>query len=63
MEDNGSGFSIDEVMDGAATEGIGLSTLRERVELMGGELKLSSTLGEGSRTSFMIPVQDELGAF
>jgi two-component system, NarL family, sensor histidine kinase DegS len=63
VEDNGSGFNVDEVLAAGRSEGIGLSTLRERLELMGGELTMESRLGEGSRIGFTIPVADEPVSF
>lgn len=63
VEDNGSGLNVDEVLAAEGAEGLGLTNLRERLELMGGELNLESTLGQGSRVSFSIPVVDEPVSF
>ena len=38
--------------------GLGLSITRQLVELMGGELKLESRLGEGTRFTVLLPVSD-----
>lgn len=57
VEDNGRGFNVDEV--GAGDQTIGLATLRERVEMLGGELKLQSSIGKGTRAEFTIPVESE----
>ncbi len=59
VEDNGSGFNADEVMMNA-NKTIGLSALRERIEMLGGELDIQSSLGQGARMTFTIPVESEL---
>jgi two-component system, NarL family, sensor histidine kinase DegS len=60
VEDNGSGFNIDDVMNSSAKSTIGLSTLRERIEMLNGEMNLQSSLGQGTRAEFFIPVEMEL---
>lgn len=62
VEDNGSGFNVDDVMAGSSKSTIGLSTLRERVEMLNGELNIQSSLGQGTRAEFFIPVETELMA-
>jgi two-component system sensor histidine kinase DegS len=57
VEDNGSGFNADEALNGHART-IGLSTLRERTEMLGGVLNIQSSLGQGTRVEFEIPVED-----
>ncbi len=60
VEDNGSGFNVDDAFnDGNKT--IGLATLRERTEMLGGELNIQSNLGQGTRIEFSIPIADEEG--
>lgn len=54
VEDNGSGFEVNEVL--AARKGIGLSTLRERVEMLGGQAQIDSASGRGTKVSLVIPV-------
>lgn len=57
VEDNGGGFSVDEVMNSAEpNRTIGLSTIRERIEMLGGELNIQSSIGQGSRAEFVIPL-------
>lgn len=58
VEDNGSGFSTEEAFEGD-TRNIGLSTLRERIEMLGGELNIQSSLGQGTRVEFFIPIEPE----
>lgn len=56
VEDNGSGFDVDEVMQAAEQQKtIGLNTLRERVEILGGQLHLDSGIGRGTKVSWEIP--------
>lgn len=58
VEDNGRGFNVEEALSNRRT--IGLATLRERIEMLGGELKLQSSMGKGTRAEFHIPVESEL---
>jgi two-component system sensor histidine kinase DegS len=56
VEDNGSGFDVDEVMQAAEQQkAIGLNTLRERIEILGGQLHLDSGIGRGTKVSWEIP--------
>ncbi len=59
VEDNGGGFNPQEVLAaGASHKGLGLITLRERIEMLGGRFQIESSLGRGTRASFEIPVND-----
>jgi two-component system sensor histidine kinase DegS len=56
VEDNGTGFDVDEVMQAVEQyKTIGLATLRERVEMMGGQLDIDSSVGRGTKVSLEIP--------
>ncbi len=57
VEDNGRGFNADEI--GNNNQTIGLATLRERIEMLGGELTIQSGMGKGTRAEFTIPVESE----
>jgi signal transduction histidine kinase len=46
--DNGVGFSPGEVRRHSSNGGFGLASMRERAELFGGSLILTSTPGEGT---------------
>ncbi|MCP4356753.1 MAG: sensor histidine kinase [Chloroflexi bacterium] len=59
VEDNGSGFNADEAFNGNSRT-IGLSSLRERTEMLGGQLTIQSNLGQGTRVEFTIPVEAEM---
>ncbi|MGC8946228.1 MAG: histidine kinase [Anaerolineae bacterium] len=57
VEDDGSGFEISELgRGGAVAERMGLDTLRERVEMLGGRFQIESTPGRGTRALFELPL-------
>ncbi len=58
VEDNGSGFNVDETLNNK-TRTIGLSALRERITMLGGKINIQSSLGQGTRVEFTIPVRAE----
>ena len=51
IQDNGQGFNLETVR-----KGLGLSTMRERVELSGGSFDLESTIGKGTLICVSWPV-------
>ncbi len=59
VEDNGRGFDVEAAMrfddTGGEHKKIGLATLRERLELIGGVIDISSEENRGSRISITIP--------
>lgn len=57
--DAGRGFSVEKAV--TAARGIGLCSMRERVQLLGGTLRLSSVLGHGSTVDISIPLCAEPG--
>lgn len=59
VEDNGSGFNVDEALSGGTRETIGLASLRERVEMIDGTLDVHSSLGQGTRAEISVPVEPE----
>lgn len=54
VSDAGRGFSIKEATK--AGEAIGLSSMQERVQLLGGTLRLSSLPGQGTTVKILIPL-------
>lgn len=56
VEDNGRGFNPDEAVNGSSRT-IGLATLRERIQMLGGDLNIQSSVGQGSRIEFNIPIE------
>jgi two-component system sensor histidine kinase DegS len=56
VEDNGSGFNVSEVLNAAQQKGIGLSTLRERVAMLGGDMRIDSAIGRGTKVTLQMPI-------
>lgn len=54
VSDTGRGFSVEEATH--AGKGLGLSSMRERVQLLGGQLHLSSLPGHGTTVDISIPL-------
>ncbi len=57
ISDNGRGFDRDQACEGP--RGLGLVGMRERLAMIGGELIVDSTPGEGTRIVARAPVQPE----
>lgn len=53
VEDQGSGFDPSTL--NAMTTGLGLASIQERLELIGGQLEVESTPGKGTRITITIP--------
>ncbi len=56
VEDNGSGFNVAEVLSATQPRGIGLSTLKERVAMLGGEIRIDSAVGRGTKVALQMPI-------
>jgi two-component system sensor histidine kinase DegS len=56
VEDNGSGFNVSEVLSAAQPRGIGLTTLRERVSMLGGDIRIDSAIGRGTKIALQMPI-------
>ncbi|MGH3672818.1 MAG: sensor histidine kinase, partial [Pseudonocardiaceae bacterium] len=54
VSDTGRGFSVEKAKEPGA--GIGLATMRERVQLLGGTLRLSSVPGHGATVDISVPL-------
>jgi signal transduction histidine kinase len=54
VSDTGRGFSVEEATN--AGKGLGLSSMRERVQLLGGQLRLSSLVGHGTTAEISVPL-------
>ena len=60
VEDDGKGFVISSAgIEAAESDGVGLQGIRERVSILGGELRLQSAPGEGTHITVCIPVRKE----
>ncbi len=56
VEDNGSGFELTEALASPDEDRLGLATMRERVEMLGGQIHFDSGLGRGTKVSLEMPV-------
>ena len=58
IEDDGQGFDTVQIMENHSSQkGMGLTTLKERVMLMGGAFAVWSRAGMGTRVTFSCPVE------
>ena len=55
VADDGRGFVLSEVMGRRDRPPLGLAGMRERMELVGGELRIDSTPGRGTRVEVRVP--------
>ncbi len=61
VTDNGRGFNLEEVADQPPSQrGIGLTSMSERVKMLGGSVDIQSNIGEGTAVAFTIPVDFNL---
>jgi PAS domain S-box-containing protein len=62
VEDDGSGFDPAEVgEDGSPYRGVGIRSMRERAKLLGGELRIASKRGGGTRVEILAPLGESEG--
>lgn len=61
VRDDGKGFNIMEVFADKEREGYGLLGMRERVELLGGNVHFYSQTGKGTEVAIEIPLQNSEG--
>ncbi len=59
MEDNGVGLELDPDLKTDDAVRLGLSTLRERIEMLGGKFAADSGPGQGLHVTFSIPVSGD----
>lgn len=60
VEDDGSGFDIKESQrPSQQRRGLGLTTIQERTEMLGGKVRLESRIGRGSKVQIQIPTTPE----
>lgn len=58
IEDDGIGFEGLEFPSSSDGNGLGLAIIEERVRMLGGNLRVSSQLGRGTKISFFIPLHN-----
>jgi two-component system sensor histidine kinase DegS len=56
VEDNGRGFEHADMLTSPDADRLGLATMRERVEMLSGQIHFDSSLGRGTKVSFELPV-------
>lgn len=63
VEDNGRGFATGQLtLDEKTSQPLGLSTLQERVHLVGGSLQIDSVSGQGARIEIEVPAGADVDA-
>jgi len=55
FEDDGDGLEITDALSSPDAERLGLGTMRERIEMLGGEIHFESELGRGTKVTFHLP--------
>lgn len=56
VEDDGVGLDVDEIHRDSANKGMGLTTIGERVRILGGSLTIDSRIGDGCLVEFTAPL-------
>jgi signal transduction histidine kinase len=56
IQDNGIGFNLSDVLAKKGQRGLGLIGIRERLDALGGTLKITSTPGKGTDLHITIPL-------
>lgn len=56
VEDNGSGFELTDAFNSPDADRLGLATMRERIEMLGGQIHFDSSIGRGTKIGFELPV-------
>lgn len=60
VDDNGAGFNVEEALSTARQKRtVGLSTMHERVDMLGGTLEIDSKPGQGTRVVVIAPTGGE----
>jgi two-component system sensor histidine kinase DegS len=60
VEDDGSGFDVSELQSATQPHtGLGLPTIQERAEMLGGNVYIESRIGRGTRVRIEIPVAQD----
>jgi two-component system sensor histidine kinase DegS len=60
VEDNGTGFGTGKLdLDASSSKALGLSTLQQRIQLVGGRLHIDTVAGRGAKIEVSIPAGPE----
>lgn len=59
VEDRGPGFVPEHTTDETGGQALGLFGLRERLQAVGGEMRIDSAPGEGTRVTLLAPTSEE----
>ncbi len=59
IEDDGKGFYPGEILTSAQGHGLGMHGMRERIELVGGQLEFESEPGKGTSIFLEVPIGNE----
>jgi PAS domain S-box-containing protein len=59
VQDHGKGFDAQAVLDSKSGQGLGLFSIRERVNLLDGQLDVESLPGEGSEFRLFVPLSHQ----
>ncbi len=61
VRDNGQGFNLSQTLDSAITVGrLGLLGMKQRVEMLGGDMNIKTSEGKGTTVTFTFPVQSRM---
>jgi signal transduction histidine kinase len=61
IKDNGKGFQTERVLHGKKKNRLGLLGMRERLEMVGGNITIESTPGKGTTIQAQVPLADRRG--
>ncbi len=56
LRDDGVGFAVDQVANQNGPQGLGLLGMQERLEALGGTLRITSAPGQGTMLQIRLPV-------
>ena len=57
--DDGKGFEVDKIASKSVLGGFGIESINERVELLRGDVKIDSSIGEGTKIYICIPLNNK----
>jgi signal transduction histidine kinase len=58
VRDNGAGFSVDSIRAEGRRRGLGLSSMHERLNAVGGTLHIESSPGNGTQLLMTLPLEE-----